>query len=241
MLRMLGNFLRALGLYQAAVPYYERWKIPRGATVLVHIGKCGGGTLKRGLANATKNVNPYAVHVRKPAYRQDLKYIIIARGPISRLVSAFRWRYRLVVTANSRANTFPGEYEILEKYGTLNRIAEALYDADGKPDLQVQDEIRSIHHIHEDIAFYLYPLLDRCRPEQIVAVLMQETLDADIERVFGYRNDVQVHINPGAKQDGELTPLAMRNLKRFFNKDFEALTQLYCWEKIDRPVFLDAV
>lgn len=236
MLKSIGNLLRAFGLYGSVLPFYERCKIPHGATVLIHIGKCGGGTLKRGLANAVKNTNPYVVHVRKPTYRRDLKYIIIARGPISRLVSAFRWRYKLVVTGNGRANTFPGEYEILEKYGTLNRMAEALYDADGKPDLQVQDEIRQIHHIHEDIAFYLYPLLGKCRPEQIVAVLMQETLDADIERVFGYRNDEQVHINSGTKQDGELSPLAVKNLKRFFIADFEALLKLYCWEKIDREV-----
>lgn len=33
----------------------------------------------------------------------------------------------------------------------------------------------------------------------------------------------------------------MRNLKRFFSKDYEALMVLYCWQKIDRQVFLDAV
>lgn len=63
MLKTIGNLLRALGLYQAALPYYERWKIPRGATVLVHIGKCGGGTLKRGLAHANLGL-PYEDHVR---------------------------------------------------------------------------------------------------------------------------------------------------------------------------------
>ncbi len=241
MLKTIGNLLRALGLYQAALPYYERWKIPRGATVLVHIGKCGGGTLKRGLAHATKNANPYVVHVRKPVYRPDLKYIVVARAPISRLVSAFRWQYKRVVEENCCVNPFPGEHGILEKYRTLGRMAEALYDADGRPDPQVHDEIRRIRHIHEDIAFYLYPLLDRCRPEQIVAVLMQETLDADIARVFGYRNDLQLHTNPGTRQDGELSPHAMRNLKRFFSKDYEALMVLYCWQKIDRQVFLDAV
>ncbi len=241
MFRMIGAVLRKLGLYRYALPLYEYWRIPRGATVLVHIGKCGGGTLKRGLANATKNAGPYVVHVRKPVYRSDLNYIIIARSPIQRLVSAFRWRHRLVVAEGGRENTFKGEPAILEKYSNLNRLAEALYAEDGSPNAEAQADIRRIHHIHEDIAFYLHALLGKCRPEQILAVLMQETLDADIQRVFGYRNDVQVHINPGSTQDGALSSRAIKNLKRFFIRDFEALMTLYCWEKIERDVFLRVV
>ena len=39
------------------------------------------------------------------------KYIIIARGPISRVISAFNWRYKLVVESKSQKNK---SYELLK-------------------------------------------------------------------------------------------------------------------------------
>ena len=62
---------------------------------------------------------------------KEFKYIIIVRGPISRAISAFYWRYKLVVQTGEQRNRFPGEFEILQKYQTLNRIAENLYDEKG--------------------------------------------------------------------------------------------------------------
>ncbi|MEM8844627.1 MAG: hypothetical protein AAGB35_06235, partial [Pseudomonadota bacterium] len=124
-IKRIIKFLRSHGLIQALLSYSH---LPIGSTVLIHIGKCGGKSVKNGTKNAEKNFVNHKVHLKKPVYRKDLKYIIIARGPIDRLNSAFKWRYKLVVTDGTQKDKYKGEYEILKKYKTLNNIAEALYD-----------------------------------------------------------------------------------------------------------------
>jgi hypothetical protein len=245
MINVTRKVLRSSGLYEYvrsiidASKSYERF--PRGSTVLVHIGKCGGRSLRDGIENAQQNSDVHVVHIRKPIYRKDLKYIIVARGPVSRLISAFRWRYRLVVSDGSQRDRFEGEYDVLVKYGHLNNLAEALYHKDGTPNRTVQQEIRRIHHIREDISFYLSELLSKCRPNQIVAVLMQENLDDDILRVFGYKNEIRSNRNPPTEEDKELSETGRANLIKFFRNDYEALTKLYCWGKIERKVFIEAI
>jgi hypothetical protein len=217
-------------------------KIPTNYTILIHIGKCGGRTLQKGIVNATRNGEVFVIHITKPNYRPDLKYIIVARNPIARLKSAFRWRFKLVVTDGVQKNRFKGEYEVLVKYKMLNKLAEALYFDDGSPNLNAHREIRKIHHIHEDISFYLEELLTKCHPNQIIAVLMQENLNNDIWRVFGYKNDIHLHRKPVVtEEEDQLSDRAMKNLLRFFWKDYKALVKLYCWGKIDREIFLKAI
>lgn len=219
----------------------ESSQLPAGSTVLIHIGKCGGSTLRNGLKNAVRNSEVHTVHIKKPIYRNDLKYIIVARGPLSRLHSAFRWRYRLVVTDGTQRDRFKGEYSVLVKYGSLNRLAEALYHKDGRANINAQQEIRRIHHIREDISYYLDDLLSKCHPNQIEGVLLQENLDEDILRVFGYENELRKKMNPVSAEDDALSEIGLRNLMTFFMKDYEALVTLYCWGKIEREVLIRAI
>ena len=228
-------------LYRYLHSIIGKSKIKKGSTILIHIGKCGGRTIRDGLSSATKNQVDYEVHIKKPVYRRDLKYIIVARGVLSRLDSAFRWRYKLVVTDAIQRNRFKGEYEVLVKYKSLNSIAEALYDDNGIANKEAQEDIKKIHHIKEDISFYLTDLLNRCDPNQIVAVLMQENLDNDIKRVFGYENRLKKHINSSANHSLNLSKKAKENLMRFFIKDYEALMKLYCWNKIEKDIFKKAL
>jgi hypothetical protein len=44
-----------------------------GATVLIHIRKCVGRTLKDGLDNAVRSTDVRVVHINKPVFRSDLK------------------------------------------------------------------------------------------------------------------------------------------------------------------------
>ena len=239
------KILRWLGLYEHVQSKLKLlklyYRLPTGSTVLIHIGKCGGRSLRDGIENAERNSDVHVVHIRKPIYREDLRYIIIARGPISRLISAFQWRYKLVVSDGGQRDRFEGEYDVLVKYGNLNNLAEALYHEDGTANTIAQKEIRRIHHIREDISFYLRELLSRCHPSQIVAVLMQENLDDDILRVFGYKNELRVHKNPASKEDMALSETSIKNLMRFFREDYEALIKLYCWGKIERKVLIEAI
>ncbi|MCY4227877.1 MAG: hypothetical protein OXF20_09355 [Gammaproteobacteria bacterium] len=128
-----------------------------------------------------------------------MRYIILARNPLERVISAFNWRYKLVVVTGEQRYSDPGEFEALTQYGSINVLSEALYDNDGieKPD--AIRAIRTIGHIRMDISFYLTALLDRCRPDQIQAVLMQETLNQDIAKVFGIHNEYQIHENSGMR------------------------------------------
>lgn len=207
---------------------------------LIHIGKCGGASVRAALHEAGLAETLRVFHVHRPVYRRNLRYIVVARNPLARAVSAFNWRYRLVVSERRQPNRFSGEREVLVRYGSLGKLGEALYDDDGNPRGARIREARRIHHIREDIGYYLTRLLARCRPEQIEAVLMQETLDADIERVFGIRNQHRIHENSGRVSE-ELSAQARANLMRFFRRDYEALARLYAWGKIDREAYLSAV
>ena len=193
--------------------------------VLIHIGKCGGASLKAALREAGIADVLHIVHIRQPVYRKNLKYIIVARNPFARTVSAFNWRYKLVVVNGVQRNRFPGEHEVLTRYGSLEALAEALYN-NGTPSPTAINDARKIHHIREDISFYLTNLLDRCCPDQIEAVLMQETLDADIERVFGISNMERIHDNR-EMYGRPMSSSARRNLMRFLHRDYEALARLY--------------
>jgi hypothetical protein len=70
---------------------------------------------------------------------------------------------------------------------------------------------------------------------------MQENLNEDISRVFGFKNELNRHCNPGPEENKALSEAGMKNLMRFFQKDYEALIKLYCWGKIDRDVILKAL
>ena len=96
--------------------FLSRFKDQKNNTVLIHIGKCGGSTLKAAIMK-TYNDFPFdIVHIEKPFFKSKNKYIIIARGPISRVISAFNWRYKLVVETEIQKNRFKDEHKTLVKY-----------------------------------------------------------------------------------------------------------------------------
>lgn len=215
-------------------------EIPDGATVLIHVGKSGGTSLRKALAETPLGAAVYQVHIRRPPIRPSLRYYIVARGPLSRAMSAFNWRYERVVTAGDQRDRVPGEHALLTRYETLNNLALDLYASDGAPNAAALEAFGGLHHIRENIAFYLDPLLDRVTPDQILDVLMQESLDDDIERVLGLRIERRDKrhgdsVDPARKR---LEPRAEANLRRFLSRDFECLNRLYCWGKIDRDVYL---
>lgn len=221
-------------------------RLDPGTTVLIHIGKCGGTTLKKAMRATEWKGAFVGVHVRRPPVRRDLKYYILVRNPVRRAMSAFSWRYRLVVEEDGQRGRFPGEYEALKKYGTLNALAESLYAADGAENRSACGDVRRIHHLREDINFYLGDLLTFVDPQQIVDVLTQETLDEDILRIFNYENRLREKHNAAqpadaAPEKGVLSDIAERNLRYFFRRDYDCLMRLYCMGKISRDAFAKLV
>lgn len=215
--------------------------VPAARQVLVHIGKCGGSTCRLAL-EASQVPFDETVHIRQPVPAADARYFIIARAPIARALSAFNWRHRLVHERPEQMARFPGEKAILSHYGTLNALAEALYFEDGTPNALALGNFRSIHHLGESIAFYLRPLLDQVGPDQIAAVIMQETLAADLQRAFGVQTALRTHANRDQTPPEmlQLSPRARAHLRRALADDFACLATLRDWGKLN-PDCLDAL
>ena len=95
---------------------------------VVHIGKCGGGTVTLAIEQSTLLRERFEsieiTHIKKVQYSDNESYLIVIRNPIDRAISAFNWRYHLVVETEKQRERFKGEWEILKKYSSLNSISE---------------------------------------------------------------------------------------------------------------------
>ncbi|MGM0856561.1 MAG: hypothetical protein ACQEW0_05690 [Pseudomonadota bacterium] len=207
--------------------------------ILIHIGKCGGTSLRKAIEKSGKENLYHRVHIMKPPIFYDKKYVIICRGPISRAISAFNWRYKLVVIDEAQKNRYKGEWEVLKQYESLNNLAELLY-VDGVLQSDVASDLRKVHHLYEDISFYLTDLLNVLSPCQIDFVVCQENLDNDIERFFG--------VKVAFKEKGDyektstfLSEEATMNLRLFFRKDYECLMKLFTYGKISKEIFVKMI
>lgn len=199
----------------------------------IHIGKCGGATVSAAISASPVIAEAFdrvtTTHVVRPVYKPRNRYLFVVRNPIDRALSAFNWRYRLVLDAATPDLRFPGEAQALARHGTLNALALALYDGDGdrvRP--AAARDFRCIHHLRENIAYYLDPAWGVLTPDQIFAVLCQETLDADIRTVLGVPAPRRLHDNRSTTPDARvvLSDRARANLSRFLADDFAALQRL---------------
>lgn len=181
---------------------------------LIHIGKCGGSTLEKHFQ--TNKITFDNVHIRKPIYNTRAKYIILIRNPIQRFISAFNWRYKLVVEDETQKNRFRGERQVLTYYKTANNLAENI----GSFNI---DETY-IHHIKENIHYYLGDILKNCKKENIACVLTTENLDKDMKQHFGFENTIHEKNNP---MDKQISESAYTNLKQYLHKDYECIDALY--------------
>lgn len=202
-------------------------------TILVHIGKCGGATLREALEAHEAPIDAIT-HVRQPPLGPQYRYYITLRCPIRRAISAFYWRRKLVLTEASQENRFPGEAQILRHYGSFDNLARKLYRPNGSTDALAQGHFRSIHHLSEDIGFYLQDLLAVSQPEQILGVLRQENLEADLLQYFGIQNPGRVNDNRQgtSPEDRALSPKAQAHLRRFLQADFDCIAKLRDWGKL---------
>lgn len=190
-------------------------------TILIHIGKCGGLTARKELSK--KGVRFAPKHVTRVEFNKNKQYIILVRNPISRFASAFNWRYKLVVEDQKQPDRLEGEKKLLEEYADANTLAESIYNANGDLLLDFKDGQHYIHHITEDIDFYIGNFLSSCNPENITAVLATETLEYDLKSNFAIDVESQVNKN---KKETPLSDLALKNLAGYLKKDFECIDKL---------------
>jgi len=196
--------------------------------IIIHIGKCGGSSLQTAISQSDKGDQTHFVHLEKPHYRSNAIYYIVARDPISRCVSAFAWRYKLVVRDGAQRDRFRGEYASLLKHGSLNSLSENLYSTKGKLNADVARDFEAIHHLRERISYYLTDFLRKCPDDKIAGVMMQESLNEDIESHFGIvRSSIGMEKYNHSSDSPSLTPAAKANLVRYIQADYSCLFHLY--------------
>lgn len=188
---------------------------------VIHIGKCGGSTMRYILDKYA--IKYELIHITKPVFEENCKYIIAIRNPIDRIISAFNWRYKLVVLDKTQENRFQGEKNALEKYGCINNFAEQIECFDVSKTY--------IHHIYEDINFYLRDFLKNVKKENILGVVTQENLIHDIKNIFNVCDDIDdIHIKHNSNTDKYISESGYILLKKYLHKDYECINKLFTLE-----------
>ena len=210
----------------------KKYKIldDEGHLIYIHIGKCGGKSLLFSLEKSIKAQQYkkiHRIHIRKPPVYKRAHYTIVVRNPIQRAISAFNWRYKIVIDEKSERSRFKGEYEVLKKYENLNALVEKLY-IDNKLNKKVANDFRKIHHLKEDITYYLKPLIEKINKKQIFAIFSTETLDEDINNILKVKNDLKIHKHADqlAEYKKTLSERGYKNLKKFLKSDYDSLKEL---------------
>ena len=184
---------------------------------VIHIGKCGGSTVISLLKK--NNIEFENIHITKPVFNENDKYLIIIRNPIDRFVSAFNWRNKLVVKDKIQENRFLGEKNTLIKYNCINTLAENICDFDVNKTY--------IHHIYENIDFYLYDFLKNVKKENIICFVSQENLEYEMKEIFNISSDfIQLNKN-NTVTDKYLSELGKKLLKEYLQKDYECVDKLF--------------
>lgn len=220
------------------VGYFSRKKTNQ-SLYFVHIGKCGGSSLRQAVKNSRVVKNWFTkvkrFHFEQPTYRADVKYLFAVRNPISRARSAFY--YRKALLDGGGEEKISGELSVFTRYATFCDLAESLY-VEGVLNESAVADWNSIHHLgDETIGFYLRPLLPVLRKKDIFGVVSVENFDSDCQAVLGVKPPAKRRF--GQRFSGrelELSALAVRNLRRFLDEEFSLLNTLF--EVADIPLRL---
>jgi hypothetical protein len=203
--------------------------------VSISIGKCAGNTVNKTLRKMNYNLS--IKHIVPVNYNPNKKYIILIRNPISRIISAFNWRLYNVCKTKLQESRFKGEQGILNKYKTINKLAEDLYNSDGSINISISKPHFYIHHLYEDINFYIGNFLNECSPENIYGVIVTETINEDLNRLFNVDiNDIP-HYLKNKKYDTSLSELGYNNLKKYLHKDYECINKMYNMDIITKKQY----
>ena len=189
---------------------------------IIHIGKCGGSTVSSELRS--KNVKFSQIHIIEAIYEPNKNYVIVIRNPIKRFISAFNWRYYLVCDSKIQENRFKNEKNILNQYKNVDNLCN---------DLEINPDIFNgspssgnyIHHLREDIYFYLKSFIKKCPKKQILGVICTETLKDDMKNIFDI--DIIKHENNNSKYNKIITDKSYEILKTYLKNDYIIIDQMY--------------
>ena len=190
--------------------------------VIIHIGKCGGSTVCNELES--NNIKFSNIHIREAIYTPNNKYVILIRNPIKRFISAFNWRYYLVCDSKTQENRFDNEKNILNQYKNVDNLC---HDLEINPDIfnGSSSSGNYIHHLKEDIYFYLKSFIKKCPKKQILGVICTETLKDDMKKIFNI--DLVKHENNNHKYNKIITDKSYEILKTYLKNDYMIIDQMY--------------
>ena len=190
--------------------------------VVIHIGKCGGSTVCKELEK--NNIKHKEIHIVKPIYEPNKKYIIVIRNPIKRFISAFNWRYHLVNNNKLERIRFKKETEIINKYKNVDNLC---IDLENNPNIfnGWRESNNYIHHLKEDINFYLNKFVHECPKYQIAGVICTETLNNDMKHYFDI--DVINHEKKNSIYSRNISDKSYKILKEYLKKDYLIINQMY--------------
>ena len=201
----------------------------------IHVGKCGGSTIEKLLNNsplvACRYESVIQSHVCGVTLDSSCDYLICLRNPVSRAISAYEWRKKLVISdpPPNQANRFRGEFDVLNTYSSFSDLASKLYQRDSSLNELVARDFRLVHHLRESISFYLKPLLPVLTASNVYGVICQENLSADCEMLLGIMpNGITEKKNDLRRESlSTLGEKAVVNLKRYLHDDYACLTTLW--------------
>lgn len=213
---------------------------------VIHVGKCGGSTVTE-LINSSAIVSSQYIHIHYShvegfKFFENCDYLLCLRNPIARAISAFAWRRKLVLVDShpNQINRFPGELNVFQRYSNFAEMLELLYlESNDILDQDVARDFNLIHHLRENIYFYLSRLENILRSSNFFGVICQETLAEDCLQLLGVRVGDTVRRYNDMKYDaiGELSPRALKNLKRYLSDDYLSIARLWACGLINDQKF----
>ena len=199
---------------------------------LVHVGKCGGSTVASELKAA--NFRFVRFHTQRPVARPETRYVVLARDPVERFVSAFNWRKHLYINGTLPRPQFDGplselrhraEREFLFQFETANCLAEQL-GTHGKHEVTATSSLLAlIGHVPQGFDWYLSHLLEQIKACQIAGVICTERLADDFEHLFGSRPKLEIHRVPSSRSTW-ISKEGRANLIREFHREYAVLGKL---------------
>lgn len=221
---------------------------------VLHVTRCGAKAVADALKIKSLGEPDPKDHVTK--------YIVWIRNPLSRFVSAFFYN-QYKIFSNAKADTLrrrfgypqfgtqkirnfpevPANFRIhFLQFNTANDLAEAIYSQDDKKRKVAQNIMTAqFGHIHEGVETLLNKgdFINK-HLSQIYFVGRREYMDTDIDSLCDKLGIPRVSPIPKTEENlytpGDrkyLSDLAVRNLRKFFSKEYEFLKQLNQLKLID--------
>lgn len=186
---------------------------------IIHIGKCGGGSLMEELKKINKKIKK--CHHKKPEIKNKFNYIILIRDPINRFISAFNWKKFVCSTRKKDSNEIKG----YKYWKNINNLAENLYDKNDNINEMALKLIKSSNHLHLDINYYLKEILPFCNRNNCDVIRFEHYND-DINNIFNIEIKSQKHVYDKKESSKYVSDKGIKNLKRFLEKDYNCFHKL---------------